>query len=246
MNLSPNRGRGECGVPAAPAASCAKCSKAHECRHHGHTGFTRHSLRNGFTAYFVLSPATNSSCHRHQRNKVCLSPVGPTRLRQLDTSNGCQDHTASPSATTSFVCAPLITHGSFANPPCDPLRARRCRVHRIPSRVRDDRDTPLFRDRTARLIDLIWVKREWKYFCKQDSTARINRPTSSTKSHRLAHKPSAKEPASARHERATIIRHGAQDSAGCIDLVTGAADYALGQSTLRLLRTSRPRTRLPP
>src|SRR4030081_3204891 len=46
------------------------------------------------TAYFVLSPATNSSCHRHQRIKVCLSPVGPTRLRQLDTSNGCQDHTA--------------------------------------------------------------------------------------------------------------------------------------------------------
>jgi hypothetical protein len=50
------------------------------------------------TAYFVLSPATNSSCHRHQRIKVCLSPVGPTRLRQLDTSNGCQDHTALPSA----------------------------------------------------------------------------------------------------------------------------------------------------
>src|SRR6476660_1950612 len=25
----------------------------------------RHSLRNGFTAYPALSPATNSSCHRH-------------------------------------------------------------------------------------------------------------------------------------------------------------------------------------
>jgi hypothetical protein len=47
-----------------------------------------------------------------------------------------------PSATTSFVCAPLIAHGQ--NPPCDHLRARRCRVHRIPSRVRDDRDTPLW------------------------------------------------------------------------------------------------------
>src|SRR3979490_38372 len=50
------------------------------------------------TAYFVLSPATNSSCHRHQRIKVCLSPVGPTRLRKFNTSNGCQDHTALPSA----------------------------------------------------------------------------------------------------------------------------------------------------
>src|ERR1700704_2416164 len=50
------------------------------------------------TAYFVLSPATNSSCHRHQRIKGCLSPVGPTRLRKFNTSNGCQDHTALPSA----------------------------------------------------------------------------------------------------------------------------------------------------
>src|SRR5258705_8671779 len=31
--------------------------KAHEHSHHGHTGNTRHSPRNGFTAYFVLSPA---------------------------------------------------------------------------------------------------------------------------------------------------------------------------------------------
>src|SRR3981081_419313 len=29
------------------------------------------------------------------------SPVGPTCLRQLDTSNGCQDHTALPSATVA-------------------------------------------------------------------------------------------------------------------------------------------------
>jgi hypothetical protein len=36
---------------------------------------------------------------------------------------------------------------------------------------RDDRDTPLMRDETARDIDLIWVRREWKYFCKQDWTA---------------------------------------------------------------------------
>src|SRR3981189_2649046 len=52
-----------------------------------------------------------------------LSPVGPTCLRELNTSNGCQDHTALPSATTSFVCAPLITHGSFANPPCNHVHA---------------------------------------------------------------------------------------------------------------------------
>src|SRR3982074_3821971 len=51
------------------------------------------------TAYFVLSPATNSFCPPPQRFKVCLSPGGPTRLRKFNTSNGCQDHTALPSAT---------------------------------------------------------------------------------------------------------------------------------------------------
>jgi hypothetical protein len=82
--------------------------------------------------------------------KVCQNPVGPTRLRQLDTSNGCQDHTALPYAatsaktcrrtvcdppgsargiSTSFVHAPVTAHEQ--NPPCDAVRARRCRVHRI-------------------------------------------------------------------------------------------------------------------
>ena len=35
-------------------------------------------------------------------------------------------------------------------PPCDHLARRRCHVHRIPSRVRDDRDTPLSAERTGR------------------------------------------------------------------------------------------------
>src|SRR3954471_9226205 len=74
--------------------------------------------------------------------RFCLSPVGPTCLRQLDTSNGCQDHTALPSAATSFVSAPQIAHKVQLALRL-PMRARRCRVHRIPPRVRDDRDTPL-------------------------------------------------------------------------------------------------------
>jgi hypothetical protein len=32
--------------------------------------------------------------------KDCLNPVGSTRLRQLDTSNGCQDHTVLPYAAS--------------------------------------------------------------------------------------------------------------------------------------------------
>src|SRR5205814_2602443 len=33
--------------------------------------------------------------------------LGSKNLRQLDTSNGCQDHTALPYATASLVCAPV-------------------------------------------------------------------------------------------------------------------------------------------
>jgi hypothetical protein len=39
-------------------------------------------------------------------------------------------------------------------------------VHRIPSRVRDDREAPLEWDETVMDIRVIWVKREAKYFCK--------------------------------------------------------------------------------
>ena len=36
-----------------------------------------------------------------------------------------------------------VNRSRIEDPPCDHLARRRCRVHRIPSRVRDDRDTPL-------------------------------------------------------------------------------------------------------
>src|SRR3978361_1625360 len=53
-------------------------------------------------------------------------PVGPACLRQLDTSNGCRNHTTSPYAATrlrqrlrrakaSFVCALLFAHGGWLN-----------------------------------------------------------------------------------------------------------------------------------
>src|SRR5260370_594057 len=40
------------------------------------SGGIRHPLRDGFTAYAVLSPATNSSCHRRRRILRLLNPVG--------------------------------------------------------------------------------------------------------------------------------------------------------------------------
>ena len=66
---------------------------------------------------------------------------GRLRLRQLGTSNGCQDHTVLPYATAPFVLRAGAR--SRITRPAITLARRRCRVHRIPSRVRDDRETPL-------------------------------------------------------------------------------------------------------
>src|ERR1700694_4087653 len=49
-------------------------------------------------------------------------PVGPTCLRQLDTSNGCQDHTASPSAK-SAVRLRAVDRSQAETRPAIPSRA---------------------------------------------------------------------------------------------------------------------------
>src|SRR3979411_3128703 len=50
------------------------------------------------TAYLVLSRRRIRLVTVISGLRDCLSPVGPTRLRKFNTSNGCQDHTALPSA----------------------------------------------------------------------------------------------------------------------------------------------------
>ena len=75
------------------------------------------------TAYFVLFPVIGLFCHRHSRN--CF--------RELD---------ASVEASEPHDFAVRLSA----------LRQKRIRVHRIPPRVRDDRDTPLEWDETARIL----------------------------------------------------------------------------------------------
>jgi hypothetical protein len=50
-------GAGNAGRSMRPQPR-VQMKKAHEHSHHGHTGTTRHSPRNGFTAYFALFPVT--------------------------------------------------------------------------------------------------------------------------------------------------------------------------------------------
>ena len=75
-----------------------------ECAHE-HTGSAeafRPSLRNGFTAYIVLSPA----------NRAFLPPSPPRSLllENLTPASGCQDHTTLPSASATFVFRDLGVH----------------------------------------------------------------------------------------------------------------------------------------
>ena len=105
FRLSPLRfrGRREDRVHAAPAVSCAKCANENAHEHTGSAETLRPSLRNGFTAYFVLSPVNGF-----------LATVASRILPQsLTPAPRRQDHTTSPYASAAFVL-----HSS--------------RVHRIP------------------------------------------------------------------------------------------------------------------
>src|SRR4030081_2505787 len=69
LRLVVPRKKREQGMPDARCTRGLACKMGNE-NAHEHTGSAealRHSLRNGFTAYNALSPATNSSCHRRRR-----------------------------------------------------------------------------------------------------------------------------------------------------------------------------------
>ncbi len=103
----------------APAAACAVVVST-RVSHHGHTGNTRHSRAMVLTAYTVLSPVIGLSCHRHLADTYAKLDAGVE-------ASGPHD---------------------FAVRACV-VRQRHRHVHRIPPRVRDDRDTPLEWDETA-------------------------------------------------------------------------------------------------
>ena len=125
-------GAGKAGCPEHPQPVC-KGSK--------HTvvttvapespGFPRAMV---LTAYFALSPATNSFCHRRPRIAGCRTRSGRRHLRRLGISNGCQNHTTSPSAVCIARLARVARSQLVRAALLNPARAS-IRVHRIPTRV---------------------------------------------------------------------------------------------------------------
>ncbi len=110
------RGRGECRMRAASAVPCAKWVVK------THTSIQVQRRASDIPCAMVLRLTPRSPWRRIRLVTIASEltayprPVGPTCLRQLDTSNGCRNHTASPYAATSFVCVLLIAHGPRLNP----------------------------------------------------------------------------------------------------------------------------------
>jgi hypothetical protein len=93
----------------------AQCTRSLACNVKWHTSvvttvtpeIARHSPRNGFTAYAVLSPATSSCCHRHPRIKVLSARSGRRASANLAPATGAR--------TTRFYRtqkAPIILHAA--------------------------------------------------------------------------------------------------------------------------------------
>ena len=100
---------------AAPAVPCANADRKRAHEHTGSAEASRPSLRNGFTAYFDLSPENGSF--------ASVAPEKLSFLVDLTPAPRRQDQTTSPYASATLV-------------------RRGLGVHRISPRIRDDRERP--------------------------------------------------------------------------------------------------------
>ena len=144
-------GRREHRVRAAPAVSCAIVHKRNAHEHTGSAEAIRHSLRNGFNVYFVLSPVIGLFWHRHRRIWFCP----PGRARKTSANLTPASEASGPHDFAVRVVAVRLRAGPIAHgkPALRSPQARgHSRVHRIPPRVCDDHDTPLSRGGMANHI----------------------------------------------------------------------------------------------
>ena len=122
FTLSESEGAGKTGCAPHPRSRVRLriARDAHE--HTGSAGASRPSLRNGFTAYFVLSPENGSFASVARKQLSHPSDLTPAPRRQ--------NHTTSPYASATLVSYSLG-------------------VHRISPRVSDDGQRPSSRSETS-------------------------------------------------------------------------------------------------
>ena len=138
------RGRREDRVRAAPAVPCAKVAKKNAHEHTGSAEAVRPSLRNGFTAYFVLSSARPGLF-------ATVARVMRSIIASLTPATG---------ASGPHDFAVRVSHArqsQLSRPPHPTARFVTCA-------------TPLLSGGTARNTQLIWVKNKAEYFSREGWT----------------------------------------------------------------------------
>jgi hypothetical protein len=89
---SPIRGRGERRAPLAPAASCALCIGRKHTSNNEYPGITRRSRTQWFYGLLRALPGDRALLPPSSNGlRSCPRPVGPTDLRELDTSIGVSE-----------------------------------------------------------------------------------------------------------------------------------------------------------
>ncbi len=135
-------GAGKTGCALHPRSRVQKCVKENAHEHTGSAEAIRPSLRGGLRLIASSLPG----------DRAFLPPSPALLSANLTPASGRQDHTTSPSAASA-------------------VRQKRRRVHRIPPRIRDDRERPSGRrDGNGYSADLRFGKSE--YFRKAGWTNR--------------------------------------------------------------------------
>jgi len=140
MNIGPQRDRGrrESRVPNAPIASRAN-EKSTRASHHRFIRIIRLSPRDGFNGFLRALPGEPGFLATVAGHDAKTSSAG------LTPASGRQDHASSPHASRRSSVDTI-------------------RVHRIPPRVRDDREPPLSVGRDGRIDKAVSTKRRSEIF----------------------------------------------------------------------------------
>jgi hypothetical protein len=138
---------------AAPAVSRAKQAKKTHTSIQVQRRAIRHSLRNGFTAYFVLSPAIGLSCHRRPTGYGTLARLGSRTSARLDAgveASGPHDFTVRFSAVRPARRCPLTETALRTHLTLDTAASTASHPN-----VRDDGQRPFLGDRMAGVLEMI-------------------------------------------------------------------------------------------
>src|SRR6266404_5201535 len=96
-----NEGVGNAGCATHPQPRVQNKTKHTSVVTTGTAEITRHSRTQWFYGLFRALPGDEFVLSPSSADMACLSPVGPTCLREFNTSNGCQNHTALPYANSA-------------------------------------------------------------------------------------------------------------------------------------------------